>query len=93
VALEYPGEWKFEGVGFGVPPAAVREVFELVLEISGESKSAVEDFKSAFGSVSSSSSFDWAVSDLDSAIKSRASNAATFVDGLWSGIESAKSEA
>ena len=92
MALEYPGEWKFEGVGFGVPPEAVREVFELVLEISGDSKSAVEDFKSAFGSVSSSSSFDWAVSDLDSAIKSRASNAATFVDGLWSGIESAKSE-
>jgi hypothetical protein len=93
LALEYPGEWKFEGVGFGIPPDATGEFLNLILEIAGESKDAVEDFKSAFGSTSSSSDFGWAVTDLSNVVNSRASNAAVFVDSLWSGIEYAKAMA
>jgi hypothetical protein len=89
MALDYPGEWKFEGVGFGIPPEAVGEFFNLMTDIAGESQAAIEEFKFAFGSTSSSSSFSWAVSDLSSAVDSRASNAAVFVESVWSGIESA----
>lgn len=90
MGLEYPGEWKFEGIGFGVPPSAVEEFFSLLLEIGGNSKEAVEEFKAAFGSSGSSSSLDWAITDLSGAMTGRASNAAAFVDSVWSSIESAK---
>ena len=90
MGLEYPGEWKFEGVGFGVPPNAAEEFFNLLLEIGGSSKGAIESFKSAFGSSGSSSSLDWAVTDLSGAMTARATNAAAFVDSVWSSIESAK---
>jgi hypothetical protein len=90
MALEYPDAWKFEGVGFGVPPNAVSDFISLMTDIADGSQDAVEDFKSAFGGVSSSSSFDWAVNDLHSLVNSRSSNAATFIENLWSGIEYAK---
>lgn len=89
MALEYPGEWKFEGVGFGVPPEGVRDFIKLMLDVAGDSKDALEDFKSAFGRTDSSSDFGFAVTDLRTAVNSRASNAAVFVESLWSGIESA----
>lgn len=89
MALDYPGAWKFEGIGVGIPKNAEHEFRDLVLEISGSSKDAIEDFKRAFGGTSTSSSLDWAVSDLMSLISERALNAAVFVDSLWSGIEAA----
>lgn len=90
MSLDYPSEWKFEGVGFGVPPDAAGEFYELMLQIAGESRDGVEGFKYAFGNTSPSSDFDWAVTDLRRAVNSRTSNAAEFVESLWSGIESAK---
>jgi len=89
MSLDYPGEWKFEGVGFGIPPDAVAEFFDLMKQIAGDSQDAVEGFKHAFGSSSSSSSLSWAIGDLGSVIDTRASNAALFIESLWSGIESA----
>lgn len=91
MALDYPGEWKFEGVGFGVPPDAVSDFVSLMMDVADGSKDAIEDFKSAFGGISSSSGFDWAVTDLQSLVDSRSSNAATFIESLWTGIEYAKS--
>src|SRR5215204_4636206 len=90
MSLNYPGDWKFEGIGFGVPPTAVEEFFGLLLEIGGTSKDAIENFKSAFGNTGSSSSLDWAITDLSGAMTARASNAAAFVDSLWSCIEYAE---
>lgn len=91
MSLNYPGEWKFEGIGFGVPPNAVEEFFQLLIEIGGTSKDAIENFKSAFGNTGSSSSLGWAVTDLSSAMTAYAANAAAFVDSLWSCIEYAES--
>ena len=40
LALDYPGEWKFEGTGFGIPPAAVDAFFNLIQQIAGDSREA-----------------------------------------------------
>lgn len=92
MGLQYPGEWKFEGIGFGVTAKVVRECIDLMLLIADGSKSVVEGFKQAFGSISTSSSFDWAITDLESAVRESADNAALFIDNLWKGIEDAKLE-
>jgi hypothetical protein len=92
VGLDYPGEWKFEGIGVHIPNPAVNEFRELIVSIAEGSKGVIEDFKSAFGGTSFSTSFDWAVADLDNLLSARASNAVDFLDRLWSGIESAERE-
>jgi hypothetical protein len=92
LGLKYPGEWKFEGVGFGIPDRAVGDFIELITDIADGSQSVVEDFKSAFGWTGYSSSYDWAVSDMIRALESKSSNAAAFVDNLWKGIEAAKAD-
>lgn len=92
MALDYPGEWKFEGIGFGMPQEAVREFFSLMTSIAGDSKDTIEDFKHAFGSTSSSSSLGWAIQDLSYIVDESSSNAAVFIENLWSGIESAAAQ-
>lgn len=89
MALKYPGDWKFSGVGFEVPPAAVAEFAGLLKMIADGSKDRIESFKAAFGRNHRSSSLDYAVFDLKEAMEARASNAATFVDALWTCIEHA----
>ena len=90
MSLQYPGSWKFEGIGFGVPDPAIEEVLELIQKIATSRKSVIELFKSAFGGESNSSDYGWAVSDLRSLLQEKSENAAEFVDCLWSGIEIAK---
>ncbi len=92
LSLKYPGEWKFEGIGFGIPTPAVDEFVQIIIKIADGSQNVIEDFKVAFGSSGFSSSYDWAVSDLFTVAESESSNAAVFVDNLWKGIESAKSQ-
>jgi predicted Ser/Thr protein kinase len=91
LALKYPGEWKFEGVGFGIPDAALSEFADLAEKIAGDSQRIVEIFKSAFGHGGTSSSFGFAVYDLrEGAMEGKKDNAAEFVDCFWRGIEKAK---
>jgi hypothetical protein len=90
MSLNYPGDWKFDGVGFDVPLAAVDEFVELIVKISAGTQDGIEIFKSAFGNQRTSSSYGFAIGDLKEQLGSRAANAAEFVDNLWSGIEAAK---
>ena len=92
MGLKYPGNWKFDGVGFGIPPPAVNEFIELIVKIADGSKLVIEDFKVVFGDSGSSSSYSWAVNDLLTIAESESSNAAVFVDNLWKGIEAAESQ-
>lgn len=90
MGLQYPGEWKFEGVGFPMPQGAVSTFLELLLSVGDQSQDVLEDFKVAFGGSGRSSAYSWAVSDLSTLVTSRADNAATFVDSLWKCIEKAE---
>ena len=90
MGLNYPAEWKFEGVGFSLPQAATSEFLGLLFKIDGGSQDVVEDFKAAFGASSWSSSYDWATSDLARTVESSAANAAAFVDSFWNCIERAQ---
>ena len=92
MSLNYPGDWKFDGVGFGVPWPAVDEFVELIEKISAGTQDGIEIFKSAFGNQRTSSSYGFAIGDLKEQLVSRAANAAEFVDNLWSGIEQAKEQ-
>ena len=89
MSLQYPDDWKFEGIGFGVPDPAIEAVLELIEKIATD-KSDLELFKSAFGGLSYSSDYGWALSDLRDLLQGKSDNAAEFVDCLWSGIEMAK---
>lgn len=91
VALKYPAEWKYEGVGFSVPQPCVLIFFEILKELAGNDKRWLETFKAHFGRDFESSSFDFAVYDLREEMTTRAQNAARFVDSLWRCIESADS--
>ena len=90
MGLRYPDDWKFEGIGFGVPDPAVEDVLELIEKIATGEKWVLELFKSAFGGGSNSSDYGWAVSDLRDLVYGKSDNAAEFVDCLWNGIEIAK---
>ena len=93
MGLEYPGEWKFDGVGFGIPQQATDEFVELIeRKISPDSQDGLELFKSAFGYRRTSSNYGFALTDLREAMASSSSNAAEFVNNLWAGIEAAKIE-
>lgn len=90
MGLSYPAEWKFEGVGFSLPQAATSEFLGLLFKIDEGSQDVVEDFKTAFGASSWSSSYDWATSDLARIVESSAANAAAFMDSFWKCIERAQ---
>lgn len=87
MGLQYPGNWKFEGVGFGVPDQAIEDVLKLIEKTATGEKYILELFKSAFGGESDSSNYGWAVTDLRHRLDEKSDNAAEFVDCLWSGIE------
>lgn len=87
VSLNYPAEWKFEGVGFPMPGQAQSEFFDLLIQIADGSQSVIEVFQTKFGGNGSSTSLGWARSDLDVAMSSRCINAALFIDSLWASIE------
>ena len=92
MGLQYPGDWKFDGIGFGIPPKAISEFTELMVKIADGSQSSIESFKRAYGSIGTSSSYSWALSDLETIVQENADNAAVFIDNLWKGIMQAKSE-
>lgn len=92
MALNYPGDWKFDGIGFGIPDQAISDFHDLIINIASGSKAIIEQFKHAFGGVGLSSSYDWATSDMRRQLEEKASNAAVFVDCLWGAIDAARSQ-
>ena len=90
MGLNYPGEWKFEGIGFGVPSHAVNDFFGLIVDIAGGSQDIIETFKSTFGLAGASSSYTWSEGDLQEAMSDRSENAAVFVDSFWKGVEAVR---
>jgi len=91
MALKYPGEWKFDGIGEGIPREAVSDFYDLLLKIASgqpERRHMLEGFKAAFGRSSYSTDEGWAETDLYSAMEDYAENAVLFIDALWSEIES-----
>lgn len=74
--LKFPGKWRFtppadgDFVNSAMPHKATSEFLDLIDKIRTDSsrKGMYEHFKSAFGMSSRSSSEDWALSDLHSAM-------------------------
>ncbi len=89
MGLRYPGEWKFEGIGFGITSHAVEEFIELLVKTADGSKRVIEDFKAIFGGSGSSTNFGFAVYDMSELMRDKSSNAADFVDNIWKCIENA----
>ena len=85
--LQYPARWKFDTVGFSVPPDFVHATIELITHTAGNNQDILETFKDAFGGTTTSSSYGWAINDLRVLAAEKSNNAADFVDALWSGIE------
>ncbi len=96
MGLKYPGEWKFSTAEDSdvVPTDAVNEFFALALQIASSAdspKSILELFKSNFANFhgktySSSSSYDWAESDLSSLMYECAGRTPTFIDAFWTSV-------
>ena len=96
LGLKYPGEWKFGTTesADAVPADAVDEFFALTVQIASSAdspKSVLELFKSTFASFhgrsySSSSSYEWAESDLSSLMHECAERSPTFIDAYWTSI-------
>ena len=80
--LDFPDNWRFEGIGQEFPGHLVYEVLELLKQLPTEPKdrkSYLEACKSAFGVDQPSSSVSWAEADLRRAMEEKRSNAALFV--------------
>jgi hypothetical protein len=97
MALQFPSDWRF-----GESPGEITvdfdsEVFSLILKIAATSSDrmdVLEEFKAAFANASGrpynpSSSERFVEGDLDSAMGNARSNAALYLDGLWTGVEAA----
>lgn len=91
--LKYPDEWKFGAFKYEMPTEAHREFVRLVSMIAEGTerpKDIYEDFKSAFGDMSSSSDAGWAESDLSRAMANATENAARYVAAFYGGIEAVR---
>ncbi len=87
--LKYPAEWKFDGFGYEMPNGANNEFFNLVgtiAEGTERPKGIFEEFKSAFGVESGSSSASWAESDLARAMDEAKPNAARYISSFYAGM-------
>lgn len=65
MALIYPGQWKFEGIGIEISQHTSNEFYELVEKIADGKKNIVEGFKMAFGGNGESSGYSWALTDMN----------------------------
>ncbi len=89
MTLNYPAEWKFGGIGFPIPDDAHHALIEIIHRISRGTSDAwhvFETFKTAYGVTSTSSSSDWAVTDLIRIMDAEVGNAATYIDSYWQAI-------
>lgn len=93
--LTYPPEWKFDSDGVTAPRGLIGDLFDLIKRIatgSTDPKGVVETFKERFGAESSSSSLDWAYSDLSSAMDASAAHGAVFAESLWLAVEDVRAD-
>lgn len=90
MSLIYPSDWKFKGSGISIPIPVMNELHSILLQIDTGNQSVIEDFKSAFGNGSTSTSYGWAVTDLENQMLSRIDNAPLFIDNYWQCIERAQ---
>lgn len=93
MALQFPDDWRFEGIGFEMPLAAHRRFLEVIAMIPAGNdgrKFIYEAVKAAFGNSSTSSSTSWAESDMIDAIAKTKDNAAVFVSSFWDAMEELK---
>ena len=97
VSLRYPSQWRFDGGPIpSLSTQAVGALYTLAIQVSGsapDQQEALEVFKqqvAAAAGIAShpSSGLSWAQSDLDRTLTEARGNAATFLDGYWSAIES-----
>jgi predicted Ser/Thr protein kinase len=91
--LKYPAAWKFEGFPHEIPSGANNEFLELIRTIAEGTerpKGIFEDFKSAYGVDSGSSSASWAESDLARAMDAATGNAARYVASFYAGMEAVR---
>lgn len=99
LSLQFPAAWRFgELPAKQMPDGMVQDLFGLALKIAGGTNQRVlETFKARIASGSGrssgpSSSYSWAESDLLTEMKEAATNAATFLDGLWAAIQDLSGE-
>lgn len=87
--LEMPTNWRFGNPG-ELSHEAMNDFHSLIEKISaqGQSWSILESFKARFnGGASQSSSESWASSDLYQAMRHARSNAPSFIDAFWAGVQ------
>lgn len=97
MSLQFPGEWMFEDSDAmpSVPAALVTRFWKMLVAIgdsANDPKDVVESFKRRFGRSTSSTSLDWAQTDLGTAMQERGEHAATFIENLWTALQEAKND-
>jgi serine/threonine protein kinase len=92
MSLAYPAEWKFEGNGIAIDANTVSEFFGILKKISNGNWDVIEEFKRIVGCEGTSSSYSWALSDLESTLSSNSNNSAIFLESIWNCILYAKSK-
>lgn len=101
MALRFPGPWRFTPPADGhfanasMPANAVHEFSDVIdkIPVQGSRWSLLEQFKSNFGTRSSSSSESWAYSDLLSAMDHAADNAPLFIESFYDACEALRGDA
>jgi serine/threonine protein kinase len=86
MGLQFPSEWRFEGIGFEMPSSAHRRFIEVIGNISpghGGPKAVYETIKGAYGNSSNSSSTSFAESDMHTTMGNAKVNAAMYVASFW----------
>ncbi len=98
MALQFPSSWRFDipPGSSPIPDNSVRQFFQLIARVAsqGDRKEILERFKFIFaravGSTSySSTSEDWAETDLNNYMANVASNPPLFLEALYDACESA----
>jgi hypothetical protein len=90
MGLQYPPEWKFDGVGIEISSPALRDFEKLIQQIvsgTDDPHDIFETFKTAFGNPNPSSNASWAESDMHRTLGESTNNAVTFVDSFWQALE------
>jgi hypothetical protein len=96
--LKFGGKWRFGSPG-GLDPGARESCFQLINRIAaqGDRKDVLEHFKAYFAGAagtptSSSSSADWAVSDLKNLMDEASANAPLFIEAFYDACEALRNQ-
>ncbi len=87
--LKFPGEWRFTNALGAMPDNAVGQFIALIERIASQAsdqQAVFEAFKRRFGWSGSSSTPDWALTDMSQAMRQTDLNTAEFIDAFWSAM-------